>query len=62
MQFSLDLPTPKWANGLIRPWIRDFAEQGAIDATAPYRDGSRLVQAEGGTYLRPTDHCILVNL
>ena len=32
--------------------------KGAIDATKPYRDGSRLVEAEGGTYLRPTVvHC-----
>ena len=32
----------------------DLNEPGAFEATASYRDGSRLVQAEGGTYLRPT--------
>ena len=41
-----------FANPQMGQWINstldsDFAEQGAIDATAPYRDGSRLVQAEG---------------
>ena len=48
-----------FANPKMGEWINqtleaDFAEKGAFDATAPYRDGSRLVQAEGGTYLRPT--------
>ena len=48
-----------FANPKMGEWIdqtleADFAEKGALDATAPYRDGSRLVQAEGGTYLRPT--------
>jgi hypothetical protein len=45
----------EWINGAIDS---DLEERGAIDATAPYRDGARLVQAEGGTYLRPTIiHC-----
>ena len=48
-----------FANPQMGEWINqtletDFAKKGAIDATAPYRDGSRLVKAEGGTYLRPT--------
>ncbi|MEK9772820.1 MAG: aldehyde dehydrogenase family protein [Opitutae bacterium] len=48
-----------FANPKMAEWIdsaieSDLAEAGAYDATAPYRDGPRLVQAEGGTYLRPT--------
>ncbi len=48
-----------FANPMMGEWIdstleTDFAEKGALDATAPYRDGPRLVQSEGGTYLRPT--------
>ena len=48
-----------FANPKMGEWIdqtleSDFAEKGAIDSTAPYRDGPRLVQTEGGTYLRPT--------
>jgi acyl-CoA reductase-like NAD-dependent aldehyde dehydrogenase len=48
-----------FANPKMAEWINaaieaDLSEAGAYDATAPYRDGSRLVQAEGGTYLRPT--------
>ena len=48
-----------FANPKMAEWIdaaieADLSEAGAYDATAPYRDGSRLVQAEGGTYLRPT--------
>jgi acyl-CoA reductase-like NAD-dependent aldehyde dehydrogenase len=48
-----------FANPKMGEWIdstleTDFSEKGALDATAPYRDGARLVQAEGGTYLRPT--------
>jgi acyl-CoA reductase-like NAD-dependent aldehyde dehydrogenase len=52
-----------FANPKMGEWIdqtleADFAEKGATDATAPYRDGARLVKAEGGTYLRPTiAHC-----
>jgi acyl-CoA reductase-like NAD-dependent aldehyde dehydrogenase len=48
-----------FANPKMGEWIDqtleiDLAEKGAFDATAPYRDGPRLMQAEGGTYLRPT--------
>ena len=48
-----------FANPKMAEWIdaaieADLSEAGAYDATAPYRDGSRLVEAEGGTYLRPT--------
>ena len=48
-----------FANPKMGEWIdstleADFSEKGALDATAPYRDGTRLLQAEGGTYLRPT--------
>lgn len=48
-----------FANPKMAEWIdaaieTDLSESGAYDATAPYRDGSRLVEAEGGTYLRPT--------
>jgi hypothetical protein len=52
-----------FANPKMGQWIdsaidADLAMKGAIDATKPYRDGSRLVEAEGGTYLRPTVvHC-----
>jgi len=52
-----------FANPKMGQWIdsaidADLAIKGAIDATKPYRDGSRLVEAEGGTYLRPTVvHC-----
>jgi len=52
-----------FANPKMGEWINsaldaDLNEIGAIDATLPYRDGERLVQAEGGTYLRPTIvHC-----
>lgn len=45
----------EWIDGAIEA---DLAGKGATDMTAPYRDGPRLVQAEGGTYLRPTIvHC-----
>jgi len=48
-----------FANPKMAEWIdsaidADLDESGAIEATAPYRDGSRLVRAQGGTYLRPT--------
>ena len=48
-----------FANPKMAEWIdssieTDLNEPGAIEATALYRNGSRLVQAEGGTYLRPT--------
>ena len=52
-----------FANPKMGEWIdsaleADLATGGASDATAPYRDGDRLVRAEGGTYLRPTIvHC-----
>tara|TARA_B110000003_G_scaffold246544_1_gene257119 strand:+ start:2841 stop:4274 length:1434 start_codon:yes stop_codon:yes gene_type:complete len=49
----------EWINGAIDA---DLKEKGAFDMTAPYRDGTRLVQAEGGTYLRPTIvHCDSMN-
>ena len=48
-----------FANPKMAEWIDsaiecDLAEAGAYDATAPYRDGPRLIQTEDGTYLRPT--------
>ncbi len=48
-----------FANPKMAEWIdsaieADLAEPGAYDATEPYRDGPRLVHAEGGTYLRPS--------
>lgn len=48
-----------FANPKMGEWIdqtleSDFLEKGAYDATAPYREGSRLVNTEGGTYLKPT--------
>lgn len=52
-----------FANPKMGEWIDsainvDLEGQGATDATAPYRDGSRLEKAQGGTYLRPTVvHC-----
>ncbi|MEK9634167.1 MAG: aldehyde dehydrogenase, partial [Opitutae bacterium] len=52
-----------FANPKMGEWIdsaieSDLQVQGASDATAPYRDGPRLLKAEGGTYLRPTVvHC-----
>ena len=52
-----------FANPKMGEWIdsaieADLQVQGASDATAPYRDGPRLLKAEGGTYLRPTVvHC-----
>ena len=53
------LSFPGFANPKMAEWIDsaiecDLAEAGAYDATAPYRDGPRLVQTEDGTYLRPT--------
>ena len=56
-----------FANPKMGEWINeaidtDLKEKGAFDMTAPYRDGTRLVQAEGGTYLRPTIvHCDSMN-
>ena len=52
-----------FANPKMGQWIdsaieADLQVQGASDATAPFRDGPRLLKAEGGTYLRPTVvHC-----
>ena len=52
-----------FANPKMGEWIdsaieADLQVQGATDATAPFRDGPRLLKAEGGTYLRPTVvHC-----
>ena len=48
-----------FANPKMAEWIdsaieTDLKEPGAMEATASYRDGARLVRAEGGTYLRPT--------
>ena len=48
-----------FANPKMGEWINaaidsDLKVKGALDMTAPHRDGSRLVQTEGGTYLRPT--------
>lgn len=48
-----------FANPKMAEWIdssieSDLLEPGATEATEPYRDGPRLIQAEGGTYLRPT--------
>ena len=48
-----------FANPKMAMWIdsaieADLCQPGAIEATASYRDGPRLVRAEGGTYLRPT--------
>ena len=56
-----------FANPKMGHWINstldaDLREKGAYDATAPYRNGSRLLEAEGGTYLRPTIvHCDSMN-
>ena len=52
-----------FANPKMGEWIdqtleSDLAEKGAIDATAPYRDGPRLVQAEGGTYCESMEHLL----
>ena len=52
-----------FANPKMGQWIdsaidTDLAMKGATEATKSYRDGSRLMEAEGGTYLRPTIvHC-----
>ena len=48
-----------FANPKMAEWIdsaidSDLEITGAYEATAPHRDGPRLVKAEGGTYLRPT--------
>lgn len=45
---------PKMGEWIDQTLTSDFSEKGASDMTAPYRDGDRLVKAEGGTYLRPT--------
>lgn len=56
-----------FANPKMGEWIdaaleADLEGKGAFDATASYRDGPRLVKAEGGTYLRPTIiHCESMN-
>ena len=45
----------EWIDGAIDA---DLAVKGAFDATAQYREGPRLVNTEGGTYLCPTIvHC-----
>ena len=45
----------EWINSTLES---DLEEKGAYDATAPYRSGSRLLEAEGGIYLRLTIvHC-----
>jgi acyl-CoA reductase-like NAD-dependent aldehyde dehydrogenase len=48
-----------FANPKMAEWIdsaieADLAESGAYDATARYREGPRLIQKDGGTYLCPT--------
>ena len=48
-----------FANPKMAEWIdstieTDLNEPGVVEATAPYRNGPRLVNAEGGIYLRPT--------
>ena len=48
-----------FANPKMAEWIdsaidSDLEMTSAYEATAPHRDGPRLVKAEGGTYLRPT--------
>ncbi len=49
----------EWIDGAIDA---DLLEKGALDTTAPHREGARLVKAEGGTYLRPTIvHCESMN-
>ena len=56
-----------FANPKMGHWIdstleTDLLEKGAVDATKPFRKGSRLVEAQGGTYLRPTIvHCDSMN-
>ena len=45
---------PKMGEWIDQTLTSDFSEKGASHMTAPYRDGDRLVKAEGGTYLRPT--------
>jgi hypothetical protein len=45
----------EWIDGAIDA---DLAVKGAFDATAQYREGPRLINTEGGTYLCPTIvHC-----
>ena len=51
-----------FANPKMAEWIDsaiecDLAEAGAYDATAPYRDGPRLIQTEDGTY--SSHHCCM---
>ncbi len=49
---------PKMAEFIDASIEEGLKTPGATEATAKYRDGSRKVQLEGGTYLRPTIvHC-----
>ncbi len=48
-----------FANAKMAEWIdsaieEDLGQPGAVEATAPHRDGPRLVRSGGGVYLRPT--------
>ncbi len=45
---------PAIARGINAAIERDLAQKGAEDVTAQYREGDRLVEYDGGTYLQPT--------
>lgn len=45
---------PAIARGINAAIERDLAQKGAEDVTAKYREGDRLVEYDGGTYLQPT--------
>jgi hypothetical protein len=47
-------PDPAIARGIDAAIERGLAQGGAEDVTARYRQGERLVEFEGGTYLQPT--------
>jgi acyl-CoA reductase-like NAD-dependent aldehyde dehydrogenase len=47
-------PDPAIARGIDAAIERGLAQRGAEDVTARYRQGDRLVEFEGGTYLQPT--------
>ena len=49
---------PKMGDGIDQTLESDFAEKGAIDSTAPYRDGPRLVQTEGGHICVQLSHTV----
>jgi hypothetical protein len=48
---------PKMADSIDAAIEQDLQVSGAKDVTAKYRSGSRKVEFEGGTYLRPTVVC-----